>query len=170
MKMSTEEDKSAFPEMAIFADAMRYLTTRSLEPFEMTDVERTEITVFDSVIAQAKKQKLQKIRELAWKKGVAALKLEDLKSNCGVPFTERDLYFGYKIGAAMNELTQEPELAYLCTSQYNPEPDSDTCGWVKGEPRQANYDNIGPLSGSAGARFYCRICNKKLSEYATMFS
>jgi hypothetical protein len=170
MKMSTEKEKNLFPGMAAFADAIHHLAIRNQEPFSMTDEERVEIAVFDSAIAQAGTQRVKKMRELAWKKGAAALKLEDLKPKCGVPFGLGRPHCGYQRAQAFTLESIEPEMAYLCTSQYNPEPDSDTCGWVKGEPRQSNYDNLGPLSGSAGARFYCRICNKQLSEYATMFS
>lgn len=40
------------------------------------------------------------------------------------------------------------------------------CGWVKGEPRKSEYNEIGPLSGSAGFDYYCVICGLLIARLA----
>lgn len=145
-------------------------TQKEKNPFEMTENDKAELAIINKIISEAQAAKITKLRELACKNGAAALKLEDLKSESGKTFVDKGKEFGCR-SAVVLDISLALESAYLCISEYVNEADNtDTCGWVKGAPRQENYNNIGPLSGSAGTRFYCRICNKQLSKYATMFS
>lgn len=124
---------------------------------------------FDRKINELQRQKMLKLRELARQKGLSALKLEDLKSECGKPFVEETGRGSFQIALAKDETKAgHYEFAYLCASQYeNPSGvvNKDTCGWVKGAPREELYDDIGPLCGSAGTRYYCIICGKMVGEF-----
>ena len=139
-------------------------------PFDLSENERRELAELDSGVARLQQQKISKLRELARKKRIAAERLEDLKSECGRPFVEQKGY-GYKIAAAASKAKPfSQELAYLCISEYETRRGKDTCGWVKGEPKSEKYDNLGPLCGSAGTRYYCRICGKLLWECQSVVS
>ena len=139
--------------------------------FELTDSERQELADFDLRINELQQRKVSKLRELARQKGVSALKLEDLKSECGEPFVEEVGHGSSKRAIARDKANPHcPELAYLCVSEYEGLAGKDTCGWVKGEPRREQYDNIGPLCGSAGIRYYCIICGKMVGELQLVVS
>lgn len=43
-------------------------------------------------------------------------------------------------------------------------------GWIKGEPLQTKYDEIGPLCGSRGFRYFCRVCDSMIAEVVTVRS
>ena len=44
------------------------------------------------------------------------------------------------------------------------------CGYVPGIPRSKDYDEIGPLCGSAGVDLYCNNCNEHLGRRVCMVS
>jgi len=100
-------------------------------------------------------EKLTVIRTLARRQGIVAEKLEDLKSKSGLPFAIETGRSGY-IGAAVKKnvslgahvFVDIAEVAYFCPG----------CGWVKGSPKSTKYNDIGPLSGSAGINYHCKIC------------
>ncbi len=53
------------------------------------------------------------------------------------------------------------EQAYWCNS----------CdGWIKGSPAARDYNEIGFLSGSAGTRFFCGVCQDQIGESITEMS
>lgn len=140
----------------------------------LNDDERRELAGFDVEISKLRQQKISRLRELAMQKGISALKLEDLKPECGKPFVEearRDS--GYKRAIVRDETRSlYPELAYLCASERDIhfENKEDTCGWVRGEAREERYNNIGPPRGSAGIRYYCKICGKMVGELIEVVS
>ncbi len=123
-------------------------------------------------------------RECARKQGVIAQRLEDLKSKSGQPFKEEArTSFGFRHKDYRRAVVKKKilkgllagksltiESAYLCRSPYlaltskSRKKDPDSCGWVKGNPVSKDYDNIGFLSGSAGIRYYCKICGKLIGE------
>ena len=128
---------------------------------------------FEKAAAEAKKRQI--LREGARKRGTIANKLEDLKSESGEQFIEIESGknpFGIpkKIKAAVisgkTKSFSSEEVAYLCRypnfhlwkNALKLEKDPDTCGWVKGFPEKKWYDEIGPLSGSNGWRYTCRVC------------
>ena len=143
-------------------------------PFELTEEERRELADLESKIGEFKRQKVSKLRELARQKGVSALKLEDLKSECGKPFVEETDCGSFQMVIVKDEARiGHYEFAYRCASQYENlfgAGNKDTCGWVKGAPREEPYDNIGPLCGSAGTRYYCIICGKMVGEFQEIVS
>lgn len=129
------------------------------EPFEFNEGDREEMAGFDRAIDRIQRQKILRLRELAWRKGAAALKLENLKSESGEPFIKEEGYFCFQKAIAGNK-THCVEFAYLCSSMYD---NAKICGWVKGKPTRKPYDDIGPMCGSAGVRYYCRICGNLLA-------
>lgn len=144
-------------------------------PFELTENERRELADFDRKINELQRQKTLKLRELARQKGVSALKLEDLKSECGKPFIEEMSTSSFKMAIAKDETkVGHYEFAYMCASQYESPlgraGNKDTCGWVKGAPREESYNDIGSLCGSAGTRYYCKICGKMVGEFQEVVS
>jgi hypothetical protein len=58
------------------------------------------------------------------------------------------------------------EHAYLC----KPTDETAGCGWVKGRPKSVGYSDIAPLSGSAGANYFCVICHKRIGRQAFVWS
>jgi len=41
----------------------------------------------------------------------------------------------------------------------------DVCKlYVRGEPREQRYNELGPLCGSAGTRYYCNFCNNQIGD------
>ena len=144
------------------------MLSRTRNLFELTEDEKRELAGFDQKIGELQRQKELKLRKLARQKGISALKLEDLESECGQPFVEEKEHSIYRRAMARDKTDSlRFESAYLCASRYEAPSrtgNKDTCGWVKGEPREERYDSIGPLCGSAGIRFYCRICGKMVGE------
>lgn len=143
-------------------------------PLELTDDEKQELAGFDRKINELQRQKVSKLREFARQKGLSALKLEDLKSERGKPFIKETGRGSFQIAAAKDKTRAgHYEFAYLCASQHEnllKAGNKDTCGWVKGAPREEPYDNIGPLCGSAGTRYYCTICGKEVGEFQEIVS
>jgi len=45
-----------------------------------------------------------------------------------------------------------------------------TCGFVPGDPAERNYDELGPMSGSAGIDYSCRICGGHLGREKSVVS
>jgi len=118
------------------------------------------------------------LREVARRKGMTSATLEGLKSKSGKPFveekTKRSWGRDYRQATIMGDsLAGLPplavETAYLCHSPYSKE-DPDSCGWVKGRPVEQEYDDISFLSGSAGTRYYCKICGKQIGEHRMIVS
>lgn len=141
-------------------------------PLELTEEERRELVGLESKVGELQRQKVSRFRELARQKGASALKLEDLKSECGEPFIEEKERDSYQRAVAQDKTKPHRyEFAYLCASKYGIRPEENTCGWVKGEPRRERYDDIiGPLCGSAGTRYYCTICGKMVGEFQEIVS
>jgi hypothetical protein len=134
---------------------------------------------FNAEILLAQKKTMDFLRDVVRKKGISAERLEYLKSESGEPFVEEKSgenrsHGSYRKAAVKKNLSGglpvlEIESAYLCRpmdalSLKEKEDDTDSCGWVKGQPVEKNYDNIGHLSGSAGKRFFCRICGQQIGE------
>ncbi len=143
-----------------------------------------KVKELDSAILVARVVKIDYLRKIAREKGVTAPTLIELKSENGGLFKEKKEKsnggcwgYAYKKAVALPPplktpgaiISLSPETAYLCCGIYS-NKDSDTCGWVKGDPVEREYDEIGPLSGSAGTRFYCRICGKMIGEKQTKVS
>ena len=92
-------------------------------------------------------KKIKRLRKWAYKKGMIADSLEDLKDENGNPFTEESVY-------------------YRCFNFSS----NHGCGYVKGSSRREQFNNISFLSGSAGWEFYCRVCGQKIGSYTTLVS
>ena len=136
------------------------------------DKEMERLESFDMEILIIKQKKKDYLREIAKNKGLIAEKLEDLKSENGKPFEEikkKDSSSRYNTTDYRKAVAFPLETAYLCHAMFIKD-DPDSCGWVKGEPHAKEYNTLGPLSGSAGIRYYCRICGKQIAEYPTIFS
>ena len=140
--------------------------------------EQIGLAVFDAQLSIVLRQKVLYLREIAKRKRLTAPTLEELKSKSGKPFVEvkstRMLGDDYRSAEAKEEvsfgkaklLLERTEQAYLCyESSIFSKEDTDSCGWVKGMPVEKKYNDIGVLSGSAGIRFYCKICGKKIGEH-----
>ena len=74
---------------------------------------------------------------------------------------------GIEIGGAIIN----PEIKkYVCKDcKYEGHPhtqayDCPECGIVKGEYTSSPYDNLGPLSGTAGLNYNCRLCGAFLYQ------
>lgn len=116
-----------------------------------------EITILRSEAAE-------KCCKILQNNGMAAIKLEDLKSKNGESFSVMSYPFYKKAKAGDNG--SEREVAYFC-GDLNGNP---LCGWIKGEPDEEGYDNIGFLSGRKGKVYYCKICGNAVGEMVEMCS
>ncbi len=145
-------------------------------PLKLDKKEKNDLAILNVEMATAARKKLEIIRGAARRQGIIADKLDDLKSESGQPFVEEKTkrsFFGQNfriavvrmdVSIAEKTLPVVEETAYLCKALYSCGGEKDSCGWVKGNPRHENYDDIGPLSGSAGVRYYCKICGKLIGE------
>lgn len=125
-------------------------------------------------ISKHRGEQLALLRKAAGKNGILAQNLSDLKSKSGEPFREEKESGrrwgddGYQMAIAGTGF--KAETAYLCREMRlfkSPDDKGEGCGWVKGEPVKKRYHDIGPLSGSAGTRFFCRICGQQIGETVT---
>lgn len=146
------------------------------DPGPLSEEDKEKLGALDRQIAIAEQQKLALIREIARRNGVSVATLGDFKSENGEPFTEESLgtrIHGLRTAVIMKETVTgrfgPVEEAYLCRPMY-PGDGSDSCGWVRGKPIERGYDNIGLLAGSAGVRFFCRICGHQIAERRGMMS
>ncbi|MEX1063878.1 MAG: hypothetical protein WD898_00930 [Candidatus Paceibacterota bacterium] len=141
----------------------------------LTEGDKKELAQLEAKKSELDQERIKIIRKAAIKGGLAANNLEDLKSESGHPFIEEDGRASYKRAVAKGKIIL-PEMAYLCQSEYAPIVEGtsgekeDTCGWVKGEPLEKSYDEIGPLSGSAGSELFCKICGKRLCRIVAIRS
>ena len=152
----------------------------SKNPLVLDEEEEKIITSFDSRIIAIKGERTLYLRKIAREKGITASSLEELKHENGELFEEKEKEERgmYRKAVSLNTSLEKAlhispflciaETAYLCHSMYS--DDEDSCGWVKGDPIEEKYNNIGPLSGSAGVRFHCRICGKVIGDRKIAFS
>lgn len=140
---------------------------------ELTAEEQTTLAVLDQSLNFFLSAKLKFLREAHGNRGEIATTLEGLKSKRGRPFVPMERFPGRRYTQAVVQVeapfSLAVETAYLCKGIYQ-EEDPDSCGWVKGEPNERSYDDIGVLSGSAGHRYYCRICGKQIGEVYLIMS
>lgn len=108
------------------------------------------------------RQELSQIDRIAViRQGIAALKLEYLKSESGAPFQEiKDNRYKRAVSYLSDQTTIGEEAYYCPVDQW----------WIKGIPNSKPYDEIGPLSGSSGSRYYCKFCNGRVGEFQAMTS
>lgn len=64
------------------------------------------------------------------------------------------------------EKCHEDRLLSLASKAY----DCPSCGIVLGEYEKQDYNEISCLAGTAGVRYYCRICDSQLGESVTTMS
>ncbi len=139
----------------------------------LNEDEKAELAKLNREIARLQTERISKLREFARQKGITAARLEDLKSECGQPFIEDESGFSYRRATAKGEgkSHRELEIAYLCASPYLMKGEDEyTCGWVKGNVIRKKYDEIGLMSGSAGTRYFCKICGKQVAEFQEVVS
>lgn len=136
---------------------------------ELNEAERQRLNAFDFGVVVSQLAKTHHLRELARAKGLAAMNLEDLKSKSGKPFIEDDRQNTHRDYRTARTQEKEYEIAYLCCCMYF-DDSKKGCGWVKGKPQETNYDEIGPMSGSAGFRQFCKICGTKIGETQLVIS
>lgn len=138
------------------------------------------ILELNQAVGKAEEQKINYLRAKAIELGFAATELKDLRSEKGRSFEERE-----KVPHRWGELrkahevlesgedTYKQEWAYFCgfTDSFGKQEKIHIgCGWVRGWPKDQEYDDIGVLSGSAGIRFSCQICGMKVGEDQQMVS
>lgn len=147
------------------------------------------VDILDSILTIEDKEKLSRLklktlnaeniririlRKAAIKAGLAAKNLKNLKSVDGATFVEDQVWSQYKLAFAHRKDYSATEFAYLCASKYELMQGKDfsknSCGWVKGEPEERKYNHLGPMSGSAGTKLYCIICNKELCKLESTIS
>jgi len=137
-------------------------------PLVLNEEEKKKVQSFDLEILKVQKEKIEYLRSLAREKDITAACLKDLKSESGSPFIELQRERkGYEYREAKS--SDKTEVAYLCCGMYIKE-DKDSCGWVKGRPKEQEYDEIGVIAGSAGIRYYCKICGKEIGELQIVLS
>lgn len=122
----------------------------------LTAREKDLLKVVDEKLNRLIQDRRELIKKFAKKSGVVAQKISDLKSAKGKPFTITKDNPGVAKSA-------DGERAYLCAGFHNQEPEKG-CGWVKGSPIKREYDSIRALSGSAGYKHYCYLCNTEIRE------
>jgi len=156
-----------------------YIPDFSEEVPILSDAEKKIVSGFDSNIAAIMQDKIFFIRDAARRKGIISANLKKLQSKSGKPFVRerkkgRWDYDDYA-RATVKERSSLPgfpptvvEVAYLCrpmNSLFSPRGKKlHGCGWVKGIPTEKKYNDLGPLSGSAGIKYYCRICGELIGE------
>ena len=137
-------------------------------PLVLDEKEKKKVQSFDLEILKIQKERIEYLRSLAREKGIITSRLEDLKSKSGEPFIELQREReGHEHREAKS--SDKTEVAYLCCGMYIKE-DKDSCGWVKGRPKEQEYDEIGVMAGSAGIRYYCKICGKEIGELQIVLS
>ncbi len=155
----------------------RRLSSSGDNPLGLDEKEKETLVAFDLEMLAIQKKKIAYLREIAREKGITASNLEDLKSESGESFREeksdnRTWGHEYRSAVVLRAPGGSPhiaEMAYLCHSPYLKD-DPDSCGWVKGIPVEKEYNDIGFLSGSAGVRYYCKICGKQIGEHRLVVS
>jgi len=121
---------------------------------------------------KADKKRIEALRKKAWKSGVAAKNLNDLKPKkdalCFVEENKDRNY--YRVAVSRDEgVYLVVESAFFCMNEWDlrlkKEPE-DTCGWVRGEPRKEKFNTLGrqPLAGSSGYILHCNICGRELCK------
>ncbi len=142
----------------------------------LTPKEKKELAKFNERTDAIIKERIEYLRGLARAQGITAATLAELKSASGLPFVEEKGSKGmgdFTIATVKESTLAGPlviDMAYLCHSSYERKAETDTCGWVKGQPREEGFNNIRPLSGSAGTQYFCRICGKQIGEDVTIRS
>jgi hypothetical protein len=152
-------------------------------PLILTGKEKKTMAGFEAQISVICQQKLSFLREAARKKGITAATLDDLKSKSGEPFVEEKEKKTWGREYRLATVTEDSpitgksmvtETAYFCCDMFSvfskENENSDGCGWVKGQPIQKAYDDIGVLSGSAGYNIFCKICGKLIAQHKIVMS
>lgn len=147
-------------------------------PLILTDTDRGTLAGLDVEIASIQHKKILLLRKAARESGLTAPSLEELRSKSGKPFQELKRHSDYSYRKAVVRRNTKPvnfieESAYLCQPMYAemmPKGMIEECDWVKGNPAREVYDNIGPLSGSAGTEYYCKICGTLIGRYRGIVS
>lgn len=122
----------------------------------------SKINSLQSQIWPLMEQRLELIRKFGRENGFIAEKLEDLKASDGSSFKE------YQQGLAEAD---NGEKAYWCGSLIQLPGSKLFCnGWVKGEPKEEPYNDIGILSGSKGYALICKVCGAVIGHRATLMS
>jgi len=151
--------------------------------FEALTQAQTAITTYDTEIERIEKKILKitaphrraiealrrkeqaSMLEFARNAGLVTTRLADLRATDGGIFTLTETHPDEPQKAA----AANGETAYRCRKPGS--KDSRTgCGWVKGRPQAKGYSNIGPLSGSAGAKYFCHICERQIGQHAFVHS
>jgi hypothetical protein len=147
---------------------LRYV---SGQPFQIEWPEEVQAKLKDARQreAQAREDRLRIMREEGRRFGFMADNLEDLRSSGGKPFIREESRIRGMPTMAYEEGKDDflAESAYLCAGSHTGEP---FCGWVRGVPEETPYDDIGVLSGSAGTRFTCPVCNAQIGEHQEIVS
>lgn len=103
---------------------------------------------------------LDELRNEARQKGVLVLDPKEL--NPGLNWKMGKTTTGSKVALGENPETKASVItAYYC----------EHCGgWVEGAPKPEKYNDIEFLSGSAGVKFNCNICDLEIGRRVTMVS
>jgi hypothetical protein len=128
---------------------------------------------FNRKVSLLNSERLEFLREKARERGYTASSLDDLRSSKGTKFIEeiesypRDLKMAREEDAAN---IWDAERAYWCGFDGFGSGATEGCGWVLGLPKQSSYNNLGPLSGSAGEEYHCKLCSSYLARDESIVS
>lgn len=140
---------------------------------QLNDEDRSELGSIDAMVILAQCQRAKVLRKRAQEQGLIATTLEDLRSKSGKPFVEDDKKKTYRNYRTAQTQEDEYEIAYLCQPRFIGEDgptEGSGCGWVKGEPIESRYDDLGFMCGSKGYRQYCKICGDQIGETQLVIS
>lgn len=139
---------------------------------KLSKQEKAALAALNVEIEVILRKRKELFRASAKRQGIIAKQLAELKSESGQSFVEeekvRQTFSGraYQKAVVKEKTSLGPyisEVAYLCRNPYVGE-EKDSCGWVKGSPVAQDYNNISFLSGSAGVKYFCKICGQLIGE------
>lgn len=131
-----------------------------------------EILLARAKLLEVNQELIRAKRELAKSEGKLSGDLNTLL-NQGKPESEQLLWeehkdiFGLRLGRGYTLKDLEREEPYPSEDAYYC---NDCSGWVAGKPLEEEFDNIGVLSGSAGTRLKCNLCETVVEEVVTRMS
>lgn len=131
-------------------------------PFKLSEAEQEQLNEVDRQISHLESQRGSLIKASGIRQGFIAANLADLKSDSGLPFVMNSK--GTRAYARKGV-----EEAYLCKGFMGQLPENG-CGWVKGSPREEDYDHLAPLAGSKGKNVFCLICGKQIDRHVEEYS
>lgn len=129
----------------------------ALDGIDLSSLSEEQLSVLQSRIrAESIGREIKKART----EGKCFEKLEDIPPVAGHKhtFEKRDSHTGVEAYRCLEKGCFEG--AYRC----------ELCGYVPGEPSERPYDDMGPLCGSKGIDYLCKVCGTHLGTEVHMQS